>query len=146
MDLAGTGELVEVLRKVAERYPEIRLLYLFGSYAEDRAMPASDIDIAFAASRYSVIPHFIADVAKELRISEEKISVLDLESALPSLVASILKRGVKVVDRGGVVEKLLGRVGLEVLELGGLSEIHFAKWVEGNPLDPRVIGRILSQV
>jgi len=41
----------------------------------------------------SDIPHAVSEVAKELQIPEEKISVLDLEYASPTLVSSIMKRG-----------------------------------------------------
>ncbi|RDD52829.1 MAG: nucleotidyltransferase domain-containing protein [Candidatus Korarchaeota archaeon NZ13-K] len=100
MGVVNRERLVEALRRAAERHPEIKLMYLFGSYAEGRAMPASDIDVAVVASKPSIISHVVAEVAKELQISEEKISVLDLEYASPALVASILKKGVKIVDRG----------------------------------------------
>lgn len=97
--MVDRGKLVEVLRRVAERYPQVKLMYLFGSYAERRAAPASDIDIAVVTAKPSVIPHVAAELAEELQIPEEKISILDLEYASPALVASILKRGVKIVDR-----------------------------------------------
>jgi len=139
------GKLVEVLRRVAERYPQVKLMYLFGSYAERRAAPASDIDIAVVTAKPSVIPHVAAELAEELQIPEEKISILDLEYASPALVASILKRGVKIVDRDDAEQKLLNRVDSETLELNELSEIHFRKWVEGDPLDPRIVNRIVAQ-
>jgi len=146
MGVVDRGRLVEVLRRVAEMYPEIKLLYLFGSYAEGRAVPASDIDVAVVAVKPSVIPHMVAEVARELRIPEEKISIVDMERAPPTLVVSILKRGVKVVDRDDTERRLLERVDLETLELSELSEIHFRKWVEGNPLDYRVMSKIVTQI
>jgi len=139
-------KLIETLRRVADRYQQIKLMYLFGSYAEGRAVPASDIDIAVVAVKPSVIPHVMAGVAKELQIPEEKISVLDLEYASSALVASILKRGIKIVDREGTEQRLLERIAPETLELNELSEIHFRKWVEGDPLDPRVMNRIIAQI
>jgi len=146
MRVVERGRLVEVLRRVVERYPEIKLMYLFGSYAEGRAVPASDIDIAVVTSKPSVIPHVVAEVAEELQIPEEKITVLDLEYASPTLVASILKKGVKIVDRDNVEQKLLERIALEVLEVNELSGIHFRKWVEGDPLDPRIVNSIVAQI
>ena len=146
MGVVDRGRLVEVLRRVAERYPEIKLLYLFGSYAEGRAVPASDIDVAVVAVKPSVIPHMVAEVARELGIPEEKISIVDMERAPPTLLVSILKRGVKVVDRDDTERRLLERVEPETLELSELSEVHFRKWVEGNPLDYRVVSRIVTQI
>jgi len=146
MGVVDRGRIVEVLRRVAERYPEIKLLYLFGSYAEGRAVPASDIDVAVVAVKPSIIPHMVAEVARELGIHEEKISIVDMERAPPTLVVSILKRGVKVVDRDDTERRLLERVDPETLELSELSEVHFRKWVEGNPLDYRVMSRIVTQI
>lgn len=85
-------------------------------------------------------------IAKELGIPGEEISILDLESAPPSLVATVLKKGIKIIDRSGEEEKLLSRVGLETLELNELSEVSFEEWVKRNPLDPRIIGRIVAQI
>ena len=144
--MMDAGRLVEALRRVAERYPQVRLVYLFGSHAEGRASPASDVDVAIVTAEYRVIPHLVADLARELGVPEERISVIDLESAPPSLIATILKRGVKVVDRGGEERRLAGRVEPETLELNELSRVHFMEWLEGNPLDHRVIGRIVAQI
>lgn len=142
----GVEKLIETLRKIVEKYPEIKLMYLFGSYAENRAMPISDIDIAVIATRRSVIPHLVADIAKELGIAEEKISILDLEYASPVLILTVLKRGIKIVDRDNETQKLVSKIEPEILELNELREIHFVKWVEENPLDFRVIERIVSQI
>jgi len=61
-------------------------------------------------------------------------------------VATVLKRGVKVVDRGGEGWRLASRVGPETLELNELSEVLFMSWLRGDPLDHRVIMRIVQQV
>jgi len=50
------------------------------------------------------------------------------------------------VDRGNMEQELLSRVKPETLELNELNEIHFRKWVEGDPLDLRVISRIIVQI
>ena len=146
MRVVDRGKLLEVLGRIAERYPEVRLMYLFGSYAEGRAMPASDIDVALVVSGRGVIPSIMAELAGELGVPEERISVVDLEYAQPTLVAAILGRGVKIVDRSGWVQRLLSKIEPEVQELNELGEAHFAKWLEGNPLDPRVVWRIVAQI
>lgn len=146
MKIADRERLIETLGRVAERYPQIKLMYLFGSYAEGRAVPASDIDVAVITAKPSIIPHITAEVAKELQIPEEKISALNLEYASSTLVATILKKGIKIVDRDNTEQKLLNQIKPETLELNELSEIHLRKWVEGDPLDLRIMNRIITQI
>ena len=146
MKTIDLGKLIGVLRRVADRYPQVRLMYLFGSYAEGRAMPASDIDIALLTSRRGVIPHVTADIARELGVPEERISIVDLENAPPTLIAAILRRGVRIVDRDNRERDLLKKIKPETQELNELIHTHLAKWIEGNPLDARLIARIVAQI
>lgn len=138
--------MVKMLRKVVEKYPQIKLIYLFGSYAEKRAMPASDIDIAYITAKRSVIPYVVADMAKELGIPEEKVSILDLEYAPPTLIITVLKEGIEIMDRNNEKQKLLSKVKPETIELNELGKIHIMKWIKENTLDLKVIWRIVLQI
>ncbi len=50
---SGSGMMnpVEALPEAANRYPEVRAAYIFGSAAVDRAGPLSDIDVAVLFGR-----------------------------------------------------------------------------------------------
>jgi len=127
--MVDVEKLVETLRRVVERGPQIKLMYLFGSYAEGRAMPISDIDIALVTSERNVIPHVVADQRTWSSRGGDigarpRGRFADVSSGSP-------EEGVRIVDRGGEGQRLLAGVGPETLELNELSEIHFARWVEG---------------
>jgi predicted nucleotidyltransferase len=108
---------IEILKEVVSRFEEIKLAYLFGSYAEGKAMPASDLDIAILTEQQKTIPHLLAGMSKALNLPEEKLSVLNLENSPPTLTLRILKRGVKILDRGGYEERLKEKISMEVVDV-----------------------------
>jgi len=142
----STSGIMEVLRVVVSGFPEVRLAYLFGSYAEGGAMPASDIDLAVVVDDRGVIPHLVAEVSEALGLPEGRVSVVELDGAPPSLLVRVLRGGVKLLDRGSFEAELLRGVPPDFAELSGESVRTFASWLRGNPLDEVVISRIVSQV
>jgi len=92
-----------VARSVARR-PEIQAAYIFGSVAQGRARPDSDIDIAVLlarrvpdarALRYRL--RLAADLGAALRRSD--VQVIVLNDAPPLLAHRVLSRGVLVYER-----------------------------------------------
>lgn len=135
-----------MLKGAVAKFSDVQLAYLFGSYAEDKAMPASDLDVAVLVKERGVIPYFTAEFSRVLGIPEEKISVLNLEDASPTLRLRILSRGVRLLDRGGYVEKLMEEIGTETVDMLENEEASFQAWLRGNPLDEFLIKRILAQL
>lgn len=147
METAKNEErFVRVLKEVVVKFSDIQFAYLFGSYAEGRAMPISDLDVAVLTKERGVIPYFTAELSKVLGISEEKISVLNLEDASPTLRLRVLSRGVKLLDRGMYGEKLRGEIGPETVDLLENERVSFQAWLRGNPLDESLLKRILTQL
>ena len=92
-----------VARSVARR-PEIQAAYIFGSVAQGRARPDSDIDIAVLlarrvpdarALRYRL--RLAADLGAALHRSDVQLIVLN--DAPPLLAHRVLSRGVLVYER-----------------------------------------------
>jgi hypothetical protein len=100
--------LVAVRRAVARcvaRYPDIQAAYIFGSVAQGRARPDSDIDIAVLLGRR--IPDTRA-LRYRLKLTSELGSALHrndvqlviLNDAPPLLAHRVLSRGLLVFERG----------------------------------------------
>jgi predicted nucleotidyltransferase len=93
-----------VARSVARR-PEIQAAYIFGSVAQSRARPDSDIDIAVLLAK--VIPagralgyrlRLAADLGAALHRSDVQLVILN--DAPPLLAHRVLSQGVLVHERG----------------------------------------------
>ena len=140
------GKMVEVVREVISGFGDVKLAYLFGSYAEGKAMPASDIDIAILTDQQGTIPHLTAELSKALGVPEEKLSIWNLENPSPTLTLRILRRGVRILDRGGWEERLKGQMLAETVEVLENERAGFQMWLHGNPLDEALLRRIISQL
>ena len=138
--------VVDRLREVLNRFSEVRLAYLFGSYATGREMPASDIDIAILVENRKVIPYLTAEIAKALDVPEEKTSILDLEDAAPSLLLRVLRHGVKLLDRGSYEEVFRERLDHEVVEFMECEKANLYTWLNSNGIDKTLIMRILTKL
>ena len=141
-----SDRVVEVLKEVVSSFPEVKLAYLFGSYAEGRAMPASDIDLALMVENRGVLPHLVAEVSEALNLPEERVSVVEFDRAPPSLLVRVLRRGIKLLDRGSFEQELIRRTKPDFVEVYEECEKTFASWLKGNPLDEEVVSRIVAQV
>ena len=139
-------EEIEILRGVISRFNEIKLAYLYGSYAEDKAMPASDVDIAVLTEQQDAIPHLTAELSKVLKVPEERLSLLDLKTSSPTLTLRVLRRGVRILDRGGYEERLKERIPMEVVDVLENEKASFQIWLHGNPIDEAVLKRIIVQL
>ncbi len=137
--------LLQVLKGVVAKFSDVQLAYLFGSYAEGRAMPASDLDIAVLTRKNGIIPYLTAEISNALKIPEEKIAILNIEDAAPILKSKILK-GIKLLDREAYEEKLRSELEPEIVDLNENERAGFYAWLKGNPLDESVLKRIITQL
>jgi uncharacterized protein YutE (UPF0331/DUF86 family)/predicted nucleotidyltransferase len=135
-----------VLKEVMAKFEDVKLAYLFGSYAEGRAMPASDIDIAVLTKKRGVIPYLSAEISNALNIPEERISILNLDDITPKILLRIFSCGIKLLDREAHEEDLKNKLELETIDLIEDERAGFYAWVKGNPLDEALIKRIITQL
>lgn len=141
-----SAEVIQILKGVISRFNEIKLAYLFGSYAEGKAMPVSDLDVAVLTEQQKTIPHLSAELSEALKVPEEKLSVLDLETSSPTLTLRILKRGVRILDRGGYEERLKEKIPMEAVDVLENEKASFQIWLHGNPIDEPTLKRIIVQL
>ena len=105
MEDAGT---LDSVREVLLRQPDIELAYVFGSFAEGRQTPASDIDVAVAAQAP-------IDPRRRLGLNDaiasavgRPVDLVDLHRAGPLLLTQALTRGQRIVKRdSGVLARLM---------------------------------------
>ena len=139
------NELIKALKRIASRHPELKLMYLFGSYAKGKEMPTSDIDIAVITSDMRIIPELTAEIAKELNIPEERISIVDLRNADTLLKIDILRDGIEIkreIDVNDIIPS-----SSEITEVAELEKSSSSKsWLRGDPIDILVIRDIVTRI
>ena len=143
-DKGHTTRLLEKLRKIFTRYPEVPVAYLYGSYAKGEEGPLSDIDIAIVMKSKENLVNLLADIAGELKLPEDKISIIDLLLVDPLLRLKILSEGLEIVNRGINLNSLIPLETIEVYELEHTSSTR--SWLRGNPIDFIVVRDVISRI
>lgn len=90
------------LAELLERRPEVLEAYLFGSLAQDRAQPHSDVDVAVHVSELPDAPFgYEAELAADLMsgLGESRVDVVLLNRAPPLLHHRVLRDGVRILSR-----------------------------------------------
>ena len=102
------ARILSSVRDVLLRQPDIELACVFGSFAQGRQTPASDIDVAVAAQAP-------IDPDRRLALNDEvasaagrPVDLVDLHRAGPLLLTQALTRGKRLVKRDSrVLARLL---------------------------------------
>ena len=102
------AQVLNSVRDLLVRQPDIEYACVFGSFAEGRQTGASDIDVAVAARepleahRRLALNDAIASVARR------PVDLVDLHRAGPLVLTQALTRGTRIVKRDpGVLARLL---------------------------------------
>ncbi|MEM3109450.1 MAG: HepT-like ribonuclease domain-containing protein [Candidatus Bathyarchaeia archaeon] len=138
--MAVEEEYVAV-KHALEEDENILLAYLFGSRARGGASPISDYDLAVLLrdNSLSAFAKVLFAASKALKVSEDKLDILDLTRAPLHLKAKVLAEGIKVVDRG-YGDALLLEVNVKYPEVAQQTNILLKNWLEDpNGLDLKVI-------
>jgi len=95
-------EISEKLKVSLASDLNILLAYVFGSQARESSADLSDVDLAVLLKRggFEETYKIQRDAAKVLMIPEDKVDVLELSKASIPLKYTVLKEGIKVLDRG----------------------------------------------
>lgn len=95
---------LDILKTVFQRYPEIKLVYFFGSRAKRSCGPLSDYDftVYFGEIKdnrmFSIKLDLIAQISRILKSDRVDIVILNLTKS-PELKYAILKEGILVFER-----------------------------------------------
>jgi uncharacterized protein YutE (UPF0331/DUF86 family)/predicted nucleotidyltransferase len=143
-DKGHTTRLLERLRRIFTKYPEVLIAYLYGSYAKGKESSLSDIDIAIIMKNKENFVNLLADIARELKIPEDKVSITDLLLVDPLLRLKILSEGLEIVNKGINLNSLIQPETIEIYELEQTSSTR--SWLRGNPIDFIVVRDIISRI
>jgi predicted nucleotidyltransferase len=97
-------EIIDRLRAVLTRRPEVREAYLFGSWARGEARPNSDVDVAvYVDERDLEVTTFgyDAELATDVMagLGTNRVDVVLLADAPPLLYHRVLRDGIRIMSR-----------------------------------------------
>ena len=105
MEDAGT---LNSVRDALLRQPDIEFACVFGSFAEGRQTPASDIDVAIAAREPIDSQRRLALHDAIASATGRPVDLVDLQRAGPLVLTQALTKGKRIVKRdSGVLARLL---------------------------------------
>ncbi len=105
MEDAGT---LNSVRDALRRQPDIELACVFGSFAEGRQTPESDIDVAIAAREPIDAQRRLALNDAIANAAGRPVDLVDLHRAGPLVLTQALTRGKRIIKRdSGVLAHLL---------------------------------------
>jgi predicted nucleotidyltransferase len=85
MVMLTVDEITQHIWSVFEEYPEVEAVFLFGSYAEGRARPDSDLDLALVGPRAKLAPQKLDLLAKLIYAGFDHVDLVLLDGADPAL-------------------------------------------------------------
>ena len=93
--------LIEHIARLLARYPAIKLGILFGSLAEERATPESDLDLGVAAAESLDTAMKTALIEALAEISGRPVDLVDLRVVSGPILQHVLTRGklIYCIDR-----------------------------------------------
>lgn len=106
LDIKKSSEYdkIKELQKYFELYPQIKLVYLFGSKAEGKDGPLSDYDFAVyldekdKKKRDDLRLKLIADISSKLKTNEVDVCILnDIEA--PEFKYNVVKNGILIFEK-----------------------------------------------
>jgi predicted nucleotidyltransferase len=110
-------ELESQLRSILARHPEVRLAYLFGSLARDRARTSSDIDIAVLADSPLSAETKTAIIGEIAETTGRPVDLVDIATAGEPLLGEVLK-GRRLLGSATLHGDLLSRHLIDAADFG----------------------------
>ena len=96
-------EILDSVRDILLRQPDIEFACVFGSVAEGRHTPTSDIDVAVAAQE-PIAPRRRLTLNDEITTATGRpVDLVDLHTSGPLLLTRALTRGKRIVKRDSAV-------------------------------------------
>jgi len=121
----ATSDSDASLRAVLEGFPGLLLAIVFGSVAQGRATPGSDLDIAVAARRALSAEQKMALISALAAHTGRPVDLIDLHAAGQPLLGQIVRHG----------RRVLGSVAAH----GQLISRHLTEQADFMPLQQRIL-------
>ena len=91
----GLSGVIETIRQILGRHPEIRFALLFGSRARGKARPDSDLDLALRGTDLDLLG-LCAELALATGVEVDLVDLVDLERAGYPLLRALLRDGLVI--------------------------------------------------
>jgi len=133
--------VVEGLREIARKHPEVIFLAITGSVAR-KGYSEHDVDVAVKLGvdskprKYDVLAALISEISSILCVPEESVDIIDLDRADPEVKAEVVKNSIVVIDKG-YYRKLVNELGNTLNEYGEYRELSIREWLSSE--DPTTI-------
>lgn len=122
--MTDLGPTISRITQLAKQNADIGAIWLYGSRAQGRARPDSDYDLAVAFNDFELDnlarynrPHcLVLDWAADLALSEDKISIVDINQAPIYLAYQIIDTGQLIYSDGSA------RAWQEITRINSLFE------------------------
>ena len=103
------SQLDAQLREVLAHFPEVSLAVLFGSVAQERQRPDSDLDIAVAADQPLTVTEKIAMTQALAEKTGRPIDLIDLATVTEPLLGQIVQHGRRLLGSDTLFGNLISR-------------------------------------
>ena len=103
------SQLDAQLREVLAHFPEVSLAVLFGSVAQERQRPDSDLDIAVAADHPLTVAKKIAMTQALAEKTGRPIDLIDLATVTEPLLGQIVQHGRRLLGSDTLFGNLISR-------------------------------------
>jgi predicted nucleotidyltransferase len=121
LSIVSSSEKIALLQSILEKDTRVLLAWVFGSVAQGKARPESDLDVAIVFD-HSLSPEEQVEMSRQLESQiKMPVDLLDLSRAHGPIVAEVLCRGIPVIRRSHEQHaRLLKRMWLEEADFGPL--------------------------
>ena len=116
-------EIHDTIKNYFKEIPEVTSVILYGSYAQGRQNPQSDIDLGIATKSGLTAELKIKIISELSLIFHKTIDIVDIQNIHVPLLQEILTKGTwLLLDSNSVKEKLIQRMIYEVADLQPMRE------------------------
>ena len=115
--MKNSKTIQKILTDHLSTYDDIRLVFLFGSFAAGLHSEASDIDLAIL---FQIEPdfYFLDEIKNTLSgFIKKEIDIVTLNNASPIIKMQVLKNGIPLIRRGHAYEEFFTRSVAEYADL-----------------------------
>jgi len=144
--MKGGGLVVERVEELRRRLLDddnVLLAYIFGSWVKAEAWSGSDVDVAVLLrdNSWRSVSRLMGEVAEALKVSVDKVDLVDLSRADDVLKYSVVSDGYKIVDKGFYERELCERLYTKLFDAITFLDSYVKD--SFNPLRVEVLGRKL---
>jgi predicted nucleotidyltransferase len=110
-ETGGAGDIKGILSSLLSQEDDMKICFLYGSSAKERATPSSDIDVAVASTGligHERLSELAGKISKELR---REIDIVDLHVVHGEFLRQIISKGIPVfIKDKNIYAKLINRM------------------------------------